>query len=147
MDKKSSAGPGDRRDPGDATGRPPAGSRAPRDFPDVPRVSRAVVSHSQRVSPRKVLPCSLMLRNGATYVMARAIHDISLVGALVEIDVTGLVPGASVELVLEFSDGRRNTDLQLSAEVVRVDSQGVALRFGDYGDQTYTDLVNLLYTH
>lgn len=144
MDKKPAPVTG--RDRGAARPRPLA-EPPPERFADVPRVSRAVRSYSQRISPRKELPCSLLLNTGSSFTIARAIHDISLVGAYVEIDPTGLAPGAIVELVMEFNTGRRNTTLQLSAEIVRIDGDGVALRFCSYGDRTYTELVNLLYTH
>lgn len=145
MDKKSAAGASGSAGRGVA-GRPPAGQPVKGDFPDVPRVSDAVRSHSQRVSPRKTLPCSVLLKTNGTYVMARTIHDISLVGTYIEIEPAGLAMGDLVEVVVEFSDGERSTDLQLNAEVVRIDGQGVGLRFGAYGDRVYTDLVNLLYT-
>lgn len=126
--------------------RPPPGQPFARDFTDVPRVSDAVRTHSQRISPRKTLPCSVLLKINSTYVMARAIHDVSLVGTYVEIEPADLAIGDFVEAVIEFSDGERSTGLQLNAEVVRIDRHGVGLRFSDYGDQVYTDLVNLLYT-
>lgn len=146
MEKKPAA------DAASSTGRNPRPPHQAADpvtgsYPDTPRVSGAVLSHSQRVSPRKALPCSVLLYNGTAYVIARAIHDVSLVGAFVEIDTADLALGSIVDVVMEFSAGEHTVDLQLSAEIVRTDEQGVGLRFCAYGDQTYTDLVNLLYTH
>lgn len=125
---------------------PSAGAQAVHDFSDVPRVSGDLSSHSQRESPRRALPCNVLVNAGGAYLIAHAIHDISLVGVFVELDSTGLVRGDLVDVVLEFSDPPRTIDIQLSAEVVRIDRAGVGLRFCDYSDQTYTDLVNLLYT-
>jgi hypothetical protein len=125
---------------------PPARAQAVHDFSDVPRVSGDLSSHSQRESPRRTLPCNVLVNTGSAYLIAHAIHDISLVGVFVELDSTGLVLGDLVDVVLEFSDPPRTVDLQLSAEVVRIERAGVGLRFCDYSDQTYTDLVNLLYT-
>lgn len=144
MDKKPTAGSVG------ATGRDvvylrQAGNSVVPDCPDVPRVSGAVHTHSQRVSPRKTLPCTVLVNIGGTYVIARTIHDISLVGAFIEIDSTDLAVGGIVDVVMEFDDRERTTDIQLSAEVARIDEQGVGLRFHAYGDRTYTDLVNLLY--
>ena len=125
---------------------PPARAQVVHDFSDVPRVSGDLSSHSQRESPRRTLPCNVLVNTGSAYLIAHAIHDISLVGVFVELDSTGLVLGDLVDVVLEFSDPPRTIDIQLSAEVVRIDRAGVGLRFCDYSDQTYTDLVNLLYT-
>jgi hypothetical protein len=132
-----------------ASGPTPAPStraQAIHDSTEVPRVSGSVASHSARESPRRALPCNVLVNTGSAYLIAHAIHDISLVGVFVELDSTGLVLGDLVDVVLEFSDPPRTIDIQLSAEVVRIDRAGVGLRFCDYSDQTYTDLVNLLYT-
>ena len=117
-----------------------------RNFDDAPHVSGGVASRSQRESPRRAPPCNALVRNGSAYVIADVIHDMSLSGLSVELDSAGMTIGDPVEVMLEFSDSRGTINLQLSAEVVRVDPRGVGLRFCAYGDQTYTDLVNLIYT-
>ncbi|MCK7583586.1 MAG: PilZ domain-containing protein [Chromatiales bacterium] len=104
-----------------------------------------MASLRQRASLRQAPPCSALVKSGSTCLIPKAISDISLDGLFVELDSAGMVPGDIVELMLEFSDPRRTVDLQIAAEVVRVEASGVGLHFCDYGNQTYTELVNLLY--
>jgi len=101
----------------------------------------------QRIGIRKAVPCSILVKTGSSYVLARKIHDISLVGAYVEMDSTGLVPGDIVDIVIDFDFGQHQVEHQMSAEISRVEDQGVGLKFNTYGDRTYTDLVNLLYAN
>ena len=99
----------------------------------------------QRIGIRKAVPCSSLVKTGSSYVLARKIHDISLAGAYLEMDSTGLVPGDIVDIVIDFDFGHRQVEHQMSAEISRVEEQGVGLQFNAYGDRTYTDLANLLY--
>ena len=99
----------------------------------------------QRVGIRKAIPCSILVKTGASYVLANKIHDISLVGVYVEMTPAGLMPGDIVEIVIDFAYGERQIEHQISAEVVRVETNGVGFRFCTYGNSTYTELVNLLY--
>jgi hypothetical protein len=99
----------------------------------------------QRVSIRKPIPCNILVRVGPSYIIARKVHDISLVGAFVEMDTTDLAEGGIVELVIGFAYNQRPIEHQISAEVVRVEAEGAGFRFCTYDDRTYTDLVNLLY--
>ena len=118
---------------------------ATRGYRDIPSKQSAGTSFRQRVSIRKPMPCSILVKTGSSYVIARKIHDISLVGAFVEMDTTGLAAGNLVELVIGFAYNQRQIEHQISAEVVRVETEGVGFRFCAYGNRTYTDLVNLLY--
>ena len=118
---------------------------ATRGYHDIPSKQSAGTSFRQRVSIRKPMPCNIFVKIGSSYVIARKIHDISLVGAFVEMDTTGLVTGNLVELVIGFAYNQRQIEHQISAEVVRVETEGVGFRFCTYGNRTYTDLVNLLY--
>jgi hypothetical protein len=113
---------------------------------DISSKQPARVSARQRVSIRKSMPCTILVRTGSSHVLARKIHDISLVGAFVDMDGTGLAAGDLVELVIGFTyNNQRQIEHQISAEVVRVETDGVGFRFCAYGNHTYTDLVNLLY--
>lgn len=123
----------------------PDASAAP-DKASVRRDSGGMFSRTQRVSPRTAPPCNVLVNVGNSYLMARAVHDVSLAGVFVELDPAELVLGDPVELVLEIGTGQGAVDLQLPAEVVRIDAQGVGFRFCAYSDQAYTDLVNALYT-
>ena len=121
------------------------GASGARKFDDVPRVSGGVLARSQRESPRRAPSCSALISSGSSYQIPQAVHDVSLDGLFVELEHTGMVLGDMVEVVLEFDGSGGTVDLQLSAEVTRVERNGVGLRFCHYGNQAYTDLVNLLY--
>ena len=99
----------------------------------------------RRVGIRKALPCSVLVKSGSSYILARRVHDISLVGAYVEMPPADLTVGQIVDIVIELLAGRHQVDHQITAEVSRIDENGVGLRFSNYGDRAYTDLVNLLY--
>lgn len=101
----------------------------------------------RRVGIRKAVPCSILVKTGSSYILARKIHDISLDGAYVEMDPSGLVVGQTVDIVIELSSNDNQSEHQISAEISRVDESGVGLRFSNYGDRAYTDLVNFLYAH
>jgi hypothetical protein len=100
----------------------------------------------QRVGIRKAIACNILVRAGGSYVLAHKIHDISLVGAFVEMDTAGLAVGEIVDIVVDFACGDRQVEHQFTAEITRVEHRGVGLKFNAYGDRTYTDLVNLLYS-
>lgn len=120
-------------------------ANATRDYHDIPPKQSAGTSFRQRVSIRKSMACNILVRIGSSYVIARKVHDISLVGAFVEMDTTGLAAGDLVEVVVGFVYNQRQIEHQISAEVVRVETEGVGFRFCTYGNRIYTDLVNLLY--
>jgi len=118
---------------------------AARDNHGTPSIRSAGASFSRRVGIRKSMPCNIIVKLGSAYVIARKIHDISLVGAFVEMDTTGLAVGDPVEVVIGVSYNQRQIEHQISAEIVRIDTEGVGIRFSTYGNRTYTDLVNFLY--
>ncbi len=99
----------------------------------------------KRVSIRRSMPCHILVKVGTSYVIARKVHDVSLVGAFVEMDTTGLTKGDSVEVVIGFAYNQSQIEHQISAEVVRVETEGAGFRFCAFGNRTYTDLVNFLY--
>jgi hypothetical protein len=54
-----------------------------RGYHDTSSKQSAGTSLRQRVSIRKPMPCNLLVKIGSSYVIARKIHDISLVGTFV----------------------------------------------------------------
>jgi hypothetical protein len=110
--------------------------------------SKMATGHAarQRDSIRKPTPCHVLVRVGSSHVIADQVHDLSLTGAFVEMDTTGLAMGDFVEVVIGFVYDQRQVEHMITAEVMRIEPQGVGLKFGAYGNHTYTDLVNLLYT-
>jgi len=123
----------------------PATGETTRERHDTPARRSADTALRQRVSIRKPMPCNILVKVGSAFVIARKIHDISMVGAFVEMDTTDLAVGDIVEVVIGASYNQRQIEHQLSAEIVRIEAQGVGIRFGAYGNRTYTDLVNFLY--
>jgi hypothetical protein len=99
----------------------------------------------QRASIRKPIPCNILVKVGSSYIVAQNVHDISLDGAFVEMNPASLAKGDFVDVVIEFVYNQRQVEHQISAEVMRLEPEGVGLKFGAYGNRTYTDLVNLLY--
>lgn len=95
---------------------------------------------------RKKIPYVALINYGLTYSVPWHVRDLSPSGALVEMDATDLKEGAYVEFVLRFHYKGRNVEHRFPARVVRIGPAGVALKFGEYSDAAYTDLVNLLYS-
>ena len=100
----------------------------------------------QRISIRREIPCTVLVNLGMSYAVVRKIHNLSLGGALVEMDAKGLQIGDLVELVLEFTYEGRVVEQRISAQVERMRQDRVALKFCGYDNRTYTELVNFLYT-
>ncbi len=98
-----------------------------------------------RTSLRTELPYEVIINYGMTISCAGRVRDMSMSGAFVEMDVGDLQEGAAVEFVLKcFYKGER-MEHRLPATATRIQQNGVALKFGRYDDETYTQLVNLLY--
>lgn len=100
----------------------------------------------QRGSIRKAPACDIFIKSGTSYVIAKKIHDLSVDGVFVEIDPIGMLEGDRAEVMISFSYRGHQIEHLIPADVVRIQAQGVGLKFGRYSDKTYTDLVNLLYT-
>lgn len=100
----------------------------------------------QRGSIRKAPDCDIFIKTGKSYVIARKIHDLSVDGVFVEIDTAGILVGDRAEVMISFAYQGHQIEHLIPADVVRVQPQGLGLKFGRYSDKTYTDLVNLLYT-
>ncbi|MHB8455036.1 MAG: PilZ domain-containing protein [Acidiferrobacterales bacterium] len=113
-------------------------------YPESAPRGRGQNSH-QRISIRTAVPYQALINYGMNYSAVWRIHDISMSGAFVEMAVGDLGAGASVEFVIRFRRRDRLVEHRLPATAIRVQSNGVALKFGDYSDDAYTDLINLLY--
>jgi hypothetical protein len=99
-----------------------------------------------RVSVRRQTAFAATLNHGLSYSVTHRVRDLSPGGAFVEMAAPDFPVGAAVEFVLRCHYLETPVDLRIAASVVRVDRDGVALHFGDYDDDTYTNLVKLLYT-
>jgi hypothetical protein len=117
----------------------------PRDVHDGSFRTHAGASLRERVSIRKPFPCHILVDFGTTYAIASNIRDISLSGAFVDLNATGAQEGDAVEVVIAFEYKDRQIEHRIPATIARVQHQGIGLKFDQYDDQTYTDLVNFLY--
>ena len=115
------------------------------DLPAAPAQSPAKASLRERESIRKAIPCTILVNFGTTYAIASDILDISLTGAYVDLDAAGAQLGDAVEVVISFAYQEKQIEHRIPATIVRLQSKGVGMRFEAYNNQTYTDLVNLLY--
>ena len=100
----------------------------------------------ERASIRKAVACTILVNFGSTYAIASNIRDISLAGVFVEMDTTGARTGDAVEVVIAFGYQGRQIEHRIPALIARIQDGGVGLKFDGYGNRTYTDLVNFLYT-
>lgn len=123
----------------------PATGETKRDRHELPARRPADSALRQRVSIRKPMPGNILVKAGSAFVIASKIHDISMAGAFVDMDTTDLAVGDLVEVIIGVSYNQRQIDHQLSAEIVRIETEGVGIRFRTYDNRTYTDLVNFLY--
>lgn len=98
-----------------------------------------------RQALRRHAPLTALINFGLHYSRRWPIRDLSTNGAFVEMPAIGIKPGMSIEFVLRFRAGNRAVEHRLPARVERIESDGVALRFGQFDDQAYTDLVRMLY--
>jgi hypothetical protein len=115
--------------------------------PDPLARAATVSSQRQRTSIRRDRSCTLQIRIGQSHVLTQSVHDLSLTGVFVEMNPEGVFPGDPAEVRIGFTDNNgRPCEHRIPAEVVRIRSEGVALKFEQYGNRAYTDLVNFLYS-
>ncbi|HKQ30525.1 MAG TPA: PilZ domain-containing protein [Burkholderiales bacterium] len=111
-------------------------------------IDRALTAQSTegaRHSLRRRPDLDVLVNYGLAYSRPWQVRDLSMNGAFVEIEGGPLPEMTYVEVVLRYHYKGRDVELRLPATVRRVVGQGMALRFGYYDDQAYTDLANLLY--
>lgn len=99
-----------------------------------------------RHSIRKKIAINILINHDFAYSNRWKICDLSLTGARLDSGRVGLSPGTPVEVVLTLREHDKYDMHRVPADVVRTDRDGVALRFRQYDDWTYTALVNLLYS-
>lgn len=97
------------------------------------------------VPSRRRLPLQVTLNFGLGGCPVLQLRNLSTDGALIELGSHALAEGMLVELVLRCLYKDRPLSLHFGAEIVQVEGGSVLLRFGRYDDQTYTDLVNVMY--
>jgi hypothetical protein len=98
-----------------------------------------------RDSVRRPLNLEVLVNHGLDYSTPWQVRDLSLTGAFVEMDTSHLPEGSYVEVVLRYRYQGKSFELRLPATVTRLEHRGMGLTFGQYDDETYTCLTNLLY--
>ena len=106
---------------------------------------RDVPVPAPRHSVRRPFGVEAFVNHGLSYSTPWRVRDLSLTGAFVEMDATQLPQGENVEFVLRYRYKNQSVEHRIPATVMRAAPDGVALTFGRYDDQTYTDLANLLF--
>lgn len=99
-----------------------------------------------RQSLRRRAPLSVLINFGMHYSRRWPVRDLSTDGAFVEMPASGMRVGMPIEFVLRFHAGDRIVEHRLPAIVERIGENGVGVKFGTIDNETYTDLVHLLYT-
>lgn len=100
----------------------------------------------QRFSIRKNLAVGIVVNYDFTYSQMWKVKDLSMSGAFIDGEADDLPSGAAVEAVLLLKSSEGIERHRVPAKVVRVSADGAALQFGEYDNQTYGALVDLLYT-
>lgn len=84
--------------------------------------------------------------DGRTHHVVWSVRNMSLSGALLEMDIGQLCEGIVVGFCLRYNLNGRAMDCRLPAKVVRTQLNGLALQFGQYDTRTCYDLIGLLYS-
>ncbi len=74
------------------------------------------------------------------------LRNISLDGAFVEVKDFDVAVGTDVDLVLKVRSGKKRGHCRLPANILRVEEDGVAIKFHDLDDQSYHVLFDIVYT-
>ncbi len=106
----------------------------------------------RRAAIRKQISQDIMINYGSVSSEPWKTHDVSTGGALVAMPAGSVPLSQDVEAILtlkpDYRPGREppTTEVvRILAQVVRVTDEGVALKFCDYDNRTYTALVKRLY--
>lgn len=101
--------------------------------------------HDHRRSQRKPVDLDVSLNEWITCLGIGAVRDMSVHGAFVQVADERLHPGMVVQVGFPFLFAGMPIERRLAAQVVRVEPDGVALRFNKYNPEFYSDLISLLY--
>ncbi len=99
----------------------------------------------KRRSPRKSVPIEVTLGQCLTCFGKWPIRNLSLDGAFLEGSLDGIAVGTLLDVAFRYAPKGAPIMRYVPARVVRVEAEGVAIRFGRYGQVVYTDLMALLH--
>ncbi len=107
----------------------------------------ALQSPYARQSPRRGVSLEAHINTAAGQSFSGQVQNISASGALIHSSGVALEIGAAVEFVLHCQASIQPVELRIPATVVRLESDGVALRFGRYSSVVYTELIEVIYNN
>ncbi len=99
----------------------------------------------KRATERRAVTLEIYITHKLEYSARWKTKDLSLHGALIDMAQDDLAPDCHVEAIFSLKSRGGIERHHIAARIVRVAKTGVALRFGGYGNQTYTALTRLLY--
>lgn len=103
-----------------------------------------ILALEHRVTIRHPLNRPILLNRRFNYSKVAEIENLSVEGAFVRMNPADLTPDMSVDMVIALRAEKGDEMHRLPAQVVRVTHEGVGLKFLQYGDRTYTALINFL---
>jgi hypothetical protein len=98
-----------------------------------------------RRSPRRRVVLDAQIITGSSQAIPVKVESISASGVFAQAAALTLDVGAAVEFVLPCRRRGESLKLRMPATIVRLEQNGVALRFGRYDSDVYTDLIALIY--
>lgn len=98
-----------------------------------------------RHNVRRSFGIEALVNQGMSYSTPWRVRDLSLTGAFLEMDAAQLPQGTYVEIVFRYRYQKQSFEHRIPGTVTRTAPDGIAVAFGRYDDQTYTDLANLLF--
>lgn len=114
-------------------------------MPRKPGSVSAVNNTDARQSPRRQVPLDAHINVGPGQSFPGQVQNISASGVFLRSADVALEIGTQVEFVLHCYRTDRSVELHIPATVTRVESHGVALRFGRYDSVVYTELIEVIY--
>jgi hypothetical protein len=99
----------------------------------------------QRKNGRTPVSVPIVINFDATYSKLWETRDMGLDGAYAERGRIDLPYGAHVEVALLLKENNKFIKRRLPAKVVRVEESGIALEFGRYDEDIYSDIVHFLH--
>lgn len=107
--------------------------------------SKDLESHVDvRFNLRRNIQLQAVLNYGQSHSEPAMVRDLSLGGAFIVMAPVDLREGCYTELILRYRYKGAVKEHHLGAHIARIEPEGVGLRFNQYDDDIYTDLVNLL---
>jgi hypothetical protein len=98
----------------------------------------------KRSALRNNLSINVVIHHDIDYVARWKTKNLSMHGVLVDMPGEDLFGKSMVETVLEVKTGGKTERFCLPANIVRMTTNDVALKFAGYGDKTYSALSNIL---